>query len=42
MFDNTAMFAFAGALDEILEYPMEKDIDVRDVMEEEGRNHRLR
>ena len=35
MFDNTAIFAFAGEdADEILEYLMEKDIDVRDVMEE--------
>ena len=37
MFDNTAIFAFAGEdADEILEYLMEKDIDVRDVMEEDG------
>ena len=37
MFDNTALFGFAGDdADEILEYLMEKDIDVRDVEEEEG------
>ncbi|MPN63068.1 putative transcriptional regulatory protein [bioreactor metagenome] len=37
MFDNTAIFGFAGDdADEILEYLMEKDIDVRDVIEEEG------
>ncbi|MGX7031589.1 YebC/PmpR family DNA-binding transcriptional regulator [Vagococcus zengguangii] len=37
MFDNTALFGFAGDdADEILEYLMEKDIDVRDVVEEEG------
>lgn len=37
MFDNTALFGFAGDdADEILEYLMEKDIDVRDVVDEEG------
>ncbi|AKX86628.1 hypothetical protein LIU_05855 [Enterococcus durans] len=37
MFDNTAIFGFAGEdADEILEYLMDKDIDVRDVMEEDG------
>ncbi|MGX7195335.1 YebC/PmpR family DNA-binding transcriptional regulator [Enterococcus olivae] len=37
MFDNTALFGFAGEdADEILEYLMDKDIDVRDVEEEEG------
>ncbi|MFV0558107.1 MAG: YebC/PmpR family DNA-binding transcriptional regulator [Enterococcus sp.] len=37
MFDNTAIFGFAGEdADEILEYLMEQDIDVRDVTEEEG------
>ena len=37
MFDNTALFGFAGDdADEILEYLMEQDIDVRDVVEEEG------
>lgn len=37
MFDNTALFGFAGDdADEILEYLMEKDIDVRDVEAEEG------
>lgn len=37
LFDNTALFGFAGEdADEILEYLMEKDIDVRDVEEEEG------
>ena len=37
MFDNTAIFAFAGkTLMRILGYLMEKGIDVRDVMEEEG------
>lgn len=37
MFDNTAIFGFAGNdADEILEYLMDKEIDVRDVFEEEG------
>ncbi|MDH6365600.1 YebC/PmpR family DNA-binding regulatory protein [Enterococcus sp. PF1-24] len=37
MFDNTAVIGFAGDdADEILEYLMDKEIDVRDVMEEEG------
>ena len=37
MFDNTALFGFAGDdADEILEYLMEKDIDVRDVEVEDG------
>ncbi|EOT29021.1 YebC/PmpR family DNA-binding transcriptional regulator [Enterococcus saccharolyticus] len=37
MFDNTALFGFEGTdADEILEYLMDKDIDVRDVEEEEG------
>ncbi|MDT2597508.1 YebC/PmpR family DNA-binding transcriptional regulator [Enterococcus dongliensis] len=37
MFDNTALFGFAGEdADEILEYLMDKDIDVRDVVDEEG------
>lgn len=37
MFDNTALFGFAGDdADEILEYLMEKDIDVRDVEAEDG------
>lgn len=37
MFDNTALFGFAGDdADDILEYLMEKDIDVRDVEEEDG------
>ena len=37
MFDNTALFGFAGDdADEILEYLMEKDIDVRDVVDEDG------
>ncbi|MBM7707937.1 YebC/PmpR family DNA-binding transcriptional regulator [Enterococcus lemanii] len=37
LFDNTALFGFAGEdADEILEYLMEKEIDVRDVEEEEG------
>ncbi|MFV0559182.1 MAG: YebC/PmpR family DNA-binding transcriptional regulator [Enterococcus sp.] len=37
MFDNTAIFGFAGEdADEILEYLMEKDIDVRDVLDEDG------
>lgn len=37
MFDNTALFGFAGEdADEILEYLMEQDIDVRDVVDEEG------
>lgn len=37
MFDNTALFGFAGDdADEILEYLMDKDIDVRDVETEDG------
>lgn len=37
MFDNTALFGFAGEdSDEILEFLMEKEIDVRDVEEEDG------
>ena len=37
MFDNTALFGFAGEdADEILEYLMDQDIDVRDVEEDEG------
>lgn len=37
MFDNTAIFGFAGTdVDEIFEFLMEKEIDVRDVFEEEG------
>lgn len=37
MFDHTGVIGFAGDdADEILEYLMEKDIDVKDVMEEEG------
>lgn len=37
MFDNTALFGFAGYdADEILEYLMDKDIDVRDVEAEDG------
>ncbi len=37
MFDNTALFGFAGDdTDEILEYLMDKDIDVRDVEAEDG------
>lgn len=37
MFDNTAIFGFAGDdAEEVLEYLMDKDIDVRDVLEEEG------
>ena len=37
MFDNTALFCFAGDdADEILEYLMDKDIDVRDVEAEDG------
>ena len=37
MFDNTALFSFAGEdADDILEYLMEQDLDVRDVVEEEG------
>lgn len=37
MFDNTALFGFAGDdVDEILEYLMDKDIDVRDVEAEDG------
>lgn len=36
MFDNTALFGFAGDdADEILEYLMDKDIDVRDVEAED-------
>ncbi|WP_314579065.1 YebC/PmpR family DNA-binding transcriptional regulator [Enterococcus gilvus] len=37
MFDNTALFGFAGEdADEMLEYLMDKEIDVRDVVDEEG------
>ena len=37
MFDNTALFGFAGDdADEILEYSMDKDIDVREVEAEDG------
>lgn len=37
MFDNTALFGFTGEdADEILEYLMDKQIDVRDVVDEEG------
>ena len=37
MFDHTGVIGFAGEdADGILEYLMEKDIDVKDVMEEEG------
>lgn len=37
MFDHTGVIGFAGDdADEVLEYLMEKDIDVRDVTEEEG------
>ncbi|MGG5368632.1 YebC/PmpR family DNA-binding transcriptional regulator [Enterococcus sp. AZ196] len=37
MFDNTALFGFAGEdADEVLEYLMDKDIDVRDVADEDG------
>lgn len=37
MFDNTALFGFVGDdADEILEYLMDKDIDVRDVEAEDG------
>ncbi|GGB01105.1 YebC/PmpR family DNA-binding transcriptional regulator [Macrococcus hajekii] len=37
MFDSTAVFGFEGkSADETLELLMEEDIDVRDVMEEEG------
>ena len=37
MFDNTALFGFAGDdADEILEYLIDKDIDVRDVEAEDG------
>lgn len=37
LFDNTAIFGFAGEdADAYLEYLMEEDIDVRDVVEEEG------
>ena len=36
-FDNTALFGFTGEdADEILEYLMDKEIDVRDVVDEEG------
>ena len=38
MFDNTALFGFTGEdADEILEYLMDKEIDVRDVVDEEGK-----
>ena len=41
MFDNTALFGFSGTdADDILEYLMEKDIDVRDVLERRWSNHR--
>ena len=37
MFDNTALFGFTGEdADEILEYLMDKENDVRDVVDEEG------
>ncbi|KAA1042363.1 YebC/PmpR family DNA-binding transcriptional regulator [Macrococcus equipercicus] len=37
MFDNTAIFGFEGkSADETLELLMEEDIDVRDVLEEDG------
>ncbi|KAF1296810.1 hypothetical protein BAU15_09195 [Enterococcus sp. JM4C] len=37
MFDNTTIFGFAGDdADELLEYLMDKDIDVRDILDEEG------
>lgn len=37
MFDNTALFGFAGEdADEILEYLMDQEIDVRDVVAEDG------
>ena len=37
MFDNTALFGFTGEdADEILEYLMDKEIDVRVVVDEEG------
>jgi YebC/PmpR family DNA-binding regulatory protein len=37
MFDNTALFGFAGEdADEVLEYLMDKEIDVGDVVDEEG------
>lgn len=37
MFDNTTLFGFAGEdADEILEYLMDKEIDVRDVVDEDG------
>ncbi|AQP54686.1 YebC/PmpR family DNA-binding transcriptional regulator [Vagococcus penaei] len=37
MFDNTAIIGFSGEdADDILEYLMEKDIDVRDVLAEDG------
>lgn len=37
MFDNTALFGFSGEdADEILEYLMDKEIDVRDVVDDEG------
>jgi len=36
MFDNTAIFGFKGEdVDEIFEYLLEKDIEVKDVFEEE-------
>lgn len=36
MFDNTAIFGFKGEdSDELLEYLMDKEIDVRDILEEE-------
>lgn len=37
MFYNTSLFGFAGEdADEVLEYLMDKEIDVRDVVDEEG------
>lgn len=37
MFDNTAVFGVEdGDADELLEYLMEQDVDVRDVVDEEG------
>jgi YebC/PmpR family DNA-binding regulatory protein len=37
LFDNTGVITFAGSdADEILEYLMENDVDVRDAFEEEG------
>ncbi|GBG96585.1 YebC/PmpR family DNA-binding transcriptional regulator [Lactococcus termiticola] len=37
MFDNTGVIVFAGTdTDDIFEYLIDQDIDVRDVMEEEG------